>query len=192
MNIERMIKDKPHVIYDLDGTLVRLDVDWKGLYVVLSDIANEWGHVGRFDHLLKAYDWIKRRPELKDLFVQKQAEFEAMRLGNNRKIPGGYSSAMWRLKRGRSCSILSLNTSGTVERIFPGRGFYPVVSIDRVDKIKPDPMGISNILKTTGRGREEVIFIGNSLIDEETANAASVVFIHVDELKEEWFDENRS
>lgn len=191
MDVEREVKESPLVVYDLDGTLVDLDVDWKGLYFRLSDIAREWGHVGRFDHLLKAYEWVRKRPEVKDIMVQKQSEMESLRIGNYRRVLPGYSSAMWRLKRKKRCSILSLNTSSTIESIFAGRGFYPIVSIDRVERPKPDPMGIENILKATGSDKGEVIFIGNSHIDEQTAESAGVTFIHVGSLKEEWFDENR-
>jgi phosphoglycolate phosphatase-like HAD superfamily hydrolase len=191
MGTEEIIKTSNMAIFDLDGTLINLKVDWNGLYDELSDIANDWGHVGRFHHLLDAYKWVEKRPEVKDLLVQKQAEYELRDIDLHQKVTNGLSAANWRLKHGSKCSILSLNTSFAIERILGGRGFFPLVTIDRVQRPKPDPMGVKMIMNTEGYGHGEVIFIGNSHIDEETASAAGVLFIHIDDVKEEWFHEDR-
>lgn len=54
--------------------------------------------------------------------------------------------------------------------------FRPVVTTLTTGRAKPDPDGVYYILQNWGLSREDVAFIGDSVVDERTAKAAGVRF----------------
>lgn len=54
--------------------------------------------------------------------------------------------------------------------------FFPVISSDKVVTPKPHPEGIHTILNAHGLLPKEVAYIGDSLVDEKTAQASGVRF----------------
>lgn len=187
MDIERTLKEAPLAIFDFDGTLFDIPVDWRKGYEALTMIGREHGHIGRFRSLSEAYEWAVKFYRIKERLVEVQNELEEAGIPGRVEISRGAAAARWRLSRGLACSVLSLNTSYTLDRVIGHWGFYPLLSIDKVERPKPDPQGLDLILDVHGKSPEEAVFIGNSNIDMETAESRSVRFIHVDDIKEEWF-----
>jgi phosphoglycolate phosphatase-like HAD superfamily hydrolase len=187
MDLQQLVKEAPLVIFDFDGTLFHIPVDWNRAYEGLSSISREYGHIGNFRSLGEAYIWASKIYRVKDRLVQLQNEFEETGVPGRTEVSAGIAAAKWRLSRDLSCSILSLNTSYTLDRVVGHWGFYPLISIDKVDAPKPDPQGLEMILKAHKKRPEEAVFIGNSNIDMECASRMSVNFIHVEELMEVWF-----
>ena len=54
--------------------------------------------------------------------------------------------------------------------------FFPVITSAKVCTPKPHPEGLHIIMRELGVCTEEVAFIGDSLVDQQTANAAGVRF----------------
>jgi HAD superfamily hydrolase (TIGR01509 family) len=54
--------------------------------------------------------------------------------------------------------------------------FYPVITSDTVVYPKPHPEGMFRIMRTLGVAAEELAYIGDSLVDAKTAEAAGVRF----------------
>lgn len=54
--------------------------------------------------------------------------------------------------------------------------FHPVMTSATVQRSKPDPEGVEKILAAWGLGRDEVAFLGDSSVDEQTAKNAGVPF----------------
>ena len=54
--------------------------------------------------------------------------------------------------------------------------FHPVMTSATVTKPKPDPEGVETILAAWGVGKEDVVFLGDSTVDEQTAKNAEVPF----------------
>jgi phosphoglycolate phosphatase len=77
---------------------------------------------------------------------------------------------------------LAVNTNRTttmdllLERFELERFFLPVITAGRVTSPKPHPEGLHMILDSWRAGPEEVVFIGDSRLDERAALAAGVVF----------------
>jgi phosphoglycolate phosphatase-like HAD superfamily hydrolase len=185
--LERLIKERKFAVFDFDGTLFRIDVDWGEMYRALSDVGAMYGHIGRFRSLGEAYEWFRNVYRSRESLIEVQNEIESSGVPRGTKVENGSSAARWRLSRNLPCSILSLNTSYTVDAVVGHWGFYPIVTIDRIRQPKPDPEGLDLILRTLGSGRREAVFIGNSDMDLKCAGTRDVPFVHVDDIKEEWF-----
>lgn len=54
--------------------------------------------------------------------------------------------------------------------------FHPVMTSAVVKRPKPDPEGVETILADWDMGREDVVFLGDSSVDEHTARNAGVPF----------------
>jgi len=185
--VERALKESPLVVFDLDGTLFYLEVDWKGLLNEMGMIAYESRHVGPFRDLVEAYDWCRGRERAKERMLLVQREYEGKNLKKASRLLPGTKAARWRLSRGRMCSIFSLNTSDTADGLVSSWGFYPIVTVDRTDRSKPDPEGLMRAMSARGVGPDRTVFVGNSERDREAALRAGVMFIDVKDIREEWF-----
>jgi len=185
--VERTIKERPLAVFDFDGTLFRINVDWKAMYSALSDVGAMHGHVGRFGSLSEAHEWSGSVYRSRDRLIEVQSEIENSGIEGSVGIRNGIAAARWRLSGNLSCAILSLNTSSTVEALVGHWGFYPTVTIDKVHRLKPDTEGLDLILRTLKRTSGEAVFIGNSDMDRMCAKTRGVPFVHVDDIEEEWF-----
>jgi FMN phosphatase YigB (HAD superfamily) len=185
--IEELIKERPLAVFDFDGTLYRIDVDWTEMYRALSDVGAMHGHVGSFRSIRDAYEWSSSVYRSKDRLIEVQNDIENAGMKDILRIEKGCRAAKWRLSRGMACAVLSLNTSYTVDAVVGHWGFFPVITIDKVHHPKPDPEGLDLILKTHGQTPGEAVFIGNSDMDSACAGTRGVPFVHVDDIKEEWF-----
>ncbi|MBN1389630.1 MAG: HAD family hydrolase [Candidatus Thermoplasmatota archaeon] len=188
MGPEEAIKGAAVAVFDLDGTLFRLNVDWEKVYERLSWISREYGHVGIFRSLVEAYLWSEKVYRAKERLVEAQAEMEEECLLDISMVPGGVKAARWRLSRSLPTAVLSLNSRNTLEKVLGHWGFYPIIGIENIESPKPDPQGLELILKAHGKGPGEAVFIGNSDIDRRCAGSAGVIFVHVDDIREEWFE----
>lgn len=54
--------------------------------------------------------------------------------------------------------------------------FFPVMSAGRLSHAKPNPEGVFRILEVWGLAKNEVAYLGDSVLDERTARAAGVRF----------------
>jgi phosphoglycolate phosphatase-like HAD superfamily hydrolase len=187
-NLESLIKESRLAIFDFDGTLYRIDVDWSEIYNAFSEVGAKYGHIGRFGSLGEAYGWSKNVYRSRESLIEVQNEIEGLGISGGTRVEKGSDAARWRLSRKKPCSILSLNTSYTVDAVVGHWGFFPTVTIDRVQRPKPDPEGLDLILRTLKCKGGEAVFIGNSDMDLMCAGARGVPFVHVDDIKEEWFE----
>ncbi len=73
--------------------------------------------------------------------------------------------------RYRVCSIL--RREGLADR------FEAIVGAEDVAEQKPDPRGLFAALGKMGRSPAEVLYVGDSMVDAETAKRASVAFVAV-------------
>ena len=166
--------DRP-VVYDLDGTLVRLPVDWaaaaedagvalreagvdpgdRDLWELL-ELAHEAGAVPAFERAVSAHereaakvsDWLPTAEELRE-----------------RTGPVGVCS----LNCEAACRV-ALETHGLTEYV------DAVVGRDSVATHKPDPKPLLAVLESMGAAPNEAEFVGDSERDEVAAERAGVAF----------------
>lgn len=78
--------------------------------------------------------------------------------------------------------LLAVNTNRTdsmealLEEFELTRFFFPVITSAKVSHPKPNPEGVSKILRAWDVSRHEVAYLGDSTLDERTARAAGVRF----------------
>ena len=74
---------------------------------------------------------------------------------------------------------LCTNRSDSVRKVldhFDLPFFDPVITVTQAPP-KPDPHGLLSILQIWGAGREEVAYVGDSLVDEQAGRAANIPFV---------------
>jgi phosphoglycolate phosphatase-like HAD superfamily hydrolase len=186
--VEKALKGSPLVVFDLDGTLFELEIDWKGLLEEMTMMAYESRFVGRFKDIVEAYDWCKGRERAKERMVLLQREYEGRGSKKARRLAPCSKAARWRTSRGMKCALFSLNTSETAEGLLSSWGFYPMVTVDRCERLKPDPEGLISAMEIVGARPIDTVFVGSSERDRSAAKAAGVMFIDVKDIEETWFE----
>jgi len=141
----------------LDGTLVDLDVDWEGY-------KKERGN----------------RDVMKCLDLRERFELE-----NIDNI--GVRERVVNIARGlcdKKLAIFSRNTHKTISTAIKDMGikFDMIISINDVEKPKPDPEGLELILNKTNVKKEKALFIGDSDIDRIAGERAGIKTLMVNEI----------
>ena len=163
------------VVYDLDGTLVDLAVDWD---LVASEAAAVFRDAG-VD--VSGVDlW-----EMLDLAAEHGlgADVEAVLADHERD--GAYASTRLELADGVAdlrgpVGVCSLNCEDAVRIALDTHSLAPdvdaVVGRDTVATRKPDPEPLVETLRRLDADPDDAVFVGDSERDERTAEAAGVAF----------------
>ncbi|MFH1779624.1 MAG: HAD-IA family hydrolase [Candidatus Micrarchaeota archaeon] len=86
------------------------------------------------------------------------------------------------LKKKFKLGLVSNNSRNSLNKLLKNFGlnvFDVVVSVDDVDRIKPDPEGVNYALTELGVSSDEAVFVGDSEVDLQAAKAAGVKFFLV-------------
>jgi len=170
-------------VYDLDGTLVHLDVDWEAVREAVAAVlrarnvevegADLWT-------LLERADAAGYRSPVEE----KIAEFEregartARRLPLARSIPADVPVGVCSLNCEAACRI-ALETYGLDDDV------DVIVGRDTVGTEKPDPEPLLAAVEALGATPERTLFIGDSERDAETARRAGTAFVSAREFEPE-------
>ncbi|WP_137285179.1 HAD family hydrolase [Halorussus salinisoli] len=166
------------VVYDLDGTLVRLAVDWEDVERRLADLLEREGvdadPLSAWD-LLSAAEEAGVGDEADELIAAAEREgaraSERLPLADEllgREIPVGVCSLNH--EEAVHVALDRHDLAGHVESVV-GRGTVP--------KRKPHPRALLAVVDELGVEPEEVLFVGDSASDEETAERAGTRFERV-------------
>jgi phosphoglycolate phosphatase len=167
------------VVYDLDGTLVRLDVDWDAAAVDAADALAARGvdtaGMDLWDVLERADEGGYRGPiEAVIADHEREGARTADRLPLAEDLPRAVPVGVCSLNCEAACH-LALETHGLAGHV------EVVVGRDTVDSYKPDPEPLLAAVRGLGAEPAETLFVGDSERDAETARRASVDFQHVRE-----------
>ena len=158
------------VITDFDGTLVRLTTNWNKVREMLRMEFGS-GFTNNIDTDLRKLRKVSEEAfqvcckmiaveELKGFHAQVNLELLQV------------------LKRAEKVSVCSSNTHEAIEKILKKIGLKAfIVGKEDVVKGKPDPEGLLKCLQ--GMKKEDATFIGDSVIDLETGEAAGIKTIKV-------------
>lgn len=93
--------------------------------------------------------------------------------------PGLRELLLWLRAEGFRLAV-NTNRTNTMPMLLEHFGlvgvFHPVIQASSVSRPKPSPEGVQVILNAWGVSSREVVFVGDSHVDEQTANAAGVRF----------------
>ena len=172
------------VVYDLDGTLVNLAVDWG---VVTSDVAArlsdhgvETGTASLWE-LLELSDETGHREVVEATISEHEraGARESTRLALADGLPHDVPVGVCSLNAESACR-LALDVHGIADAI------ASVVGRDTVGSEKPDPEGLLTVTDTLGAEPESTVFVGDSERDAEAARRAGMAFAWASE-----FDQRR-
>ncbi|MDH2900250.1 MAG: HAD family hydrolase [archaeon] len=183
------------VIFDLDGTLVKMKFRWKESRLAMINWLDKNGfdisgldddsksqvildrariesesnpNLPRFDHVRKSLIDIVQMLEL-----ESSAEATA------------YEGSLILLKilkeRGILSAVVTNAGRAPVEKVLEKLGFLPylvtVVTRDELLMLKPEPEGIRKVLGTLNLDKADVIYVGDAIEDMEAARNAGVAYV---------------
>ena len=170
-------EDTEAVVYDLDGTLVRLAVDWAAVEEQITGVLREAGaDPADADawELLDAAETAGIGAEVDSLIAaaERDGARESVRLALaddiETRIPVGVCS----LNCEAACHI-ALDTHGLAGAV------SSVVGRDSVPERKPAPEPLLAVVESLGASPERTLFVGDSAGDEEAAKRAGTRFSYV-------------
>ncbi|GAA0726192.1 phosphoglycolate phosphatase [Halorubrum trapanicum] len=191
---EPVVSDSPlagydAVVYDLDGTLVELAVDWDAVADAVLDVYAERALIPPTEELWKllgAADEYGIRAEVEEAIAlhERPGARESARLplgdrlsetadGGGPHPPAGVCS----LNCEEACRI-AVETHGLDEAVVSDA----IVGRDTVESYKPDPESLLAAIDRLGAAPEDALFVGDSRSDAVTAERGGVDFAWVSDL----------
>lgn len=174
-----MTEEYDAVLYDLDGTLVDLDVDWgevaRSVAAVLSarDIETDGADLWEMFELA-------REAECFPSVDGRVAEFEREGARSSRRLPIAKE-----LPRPEPVGVVSLNAESACRIALEVHGLDSavgtVVGRDTVAEMKPHPLPLEHALAELGVPESNALFVGDSESDAEAARRAGLAFQSVSE-----------
>jgi phosphoglycolate phosphatase len=174
--------DVDAVVYDLDGTLVRLAVDWEAVETEVGRVLSDAG-VDPDDHdswgLLDAAQAAGVGDDV-DAIIARHERDGAVR---SERLPAADD-----LPLDRAVGVCSLNCEAAVRAALDHHGLaehvQAVVGRDTVAERKPHPQPLLETVRALGVDPARVLFVGDSPRDEETAVAAGTMYAYVGEHRQ--------
>jgi len=191
-----MFEDIKLVVFDLDGTIARLDVDWEQLKKELHEYFRDYyGFESDFIPLDKELERVGEElsgDALKEAYkiVEK---YELEKIENFTPIEESLELIKELKNKGKILAIFSTNTRKVIEQVLVGMGireyFDIIVGKEDVRGHKPDPEGLILIKNKANVKTNEMCFIGDKKIDIECGeriNVCSISLENIDMKKEVW------
>ncbi len=170
------IDDYDAVVYDLDGTLVRLAVDWDAVARDVREVLESRGVSAPDDlwEMLERSDETGHREAVEEAIAAHETEGAraSERLVHADGIPIGVPVGVCSLNCEAACRI-ALETHGLDESV------RAVVGRDSVSTKKPDPEPLLAVLRELDVAPGRALFVGDSERDEVTAQRAGTDFRYV-------------
>lgn len=177
------------VIFDFDGTLAKLNIDFDRMRYAISELISRYG----IDHQILQHRFVleiideaaallqKKSPQSAESFIR-----EAYQIIENIEIEAARSGELFSktrnlltLLQGSSIQtgIITRNCARAVHTVFPDISAYCSVVIcrDDVKYVKPHPEQLTLALKQTGGDPAQSIMIGDHPLDIETGRNAGTL-----------------
>lgn len=165
------------VVYDLDGTLVRLTVDWGAVRRAVAETLETGGADPGSADLWSMLE-IAAETGLSDEVEATIAEFERAGARDSTRLPLAAE-----LPRDVPVGVCSLNCADACRIALEKHGLadsvQAIVGRDSVDAQKPDPEPLLAVLDRLGVEPGRALFVGDSTTDAEAAAAAGTDFEYV-------------
>jgi len=189
MDILEVAKKYRLIIWDFDGTIVNLCVDWKRLKKELMGMLIPYvQNMKNKDLSLNDLIYLLEQKFPRDTIFKiiEEYELKAEYFVNEislRMIVNFY-------KLGLLQCILSDNTTKTIKTILNKLQildfFDTIIGKDSVKKFKPNPEGLRKILKYYNIDKSQILYIGDSWKDEAVAHQEELNFLKLNEIDEKW------
>ena len=194
--LESIQKTCSTILFDFDGTLFDLHISWGNIQqYIYNHYKSKYGvEIPLFNRFHAMFDFIKKeKGENEKQFYYNYLENQEVDAANEKKYSPTWLTNQGLDKIGEKIhydtffGIISSNFHETIMEILIQRGmvdkFQIIIGRDDVENAKPNPEGILRVINAYNLKRENVLFIGDSPIDEEAAQNAQVNFINVENLR---------
>ncbi len=164
------------VIFDLDGTLVRLATDWKAAHAAVDAILQRALQVPLNNLTL----WEKVDLARQSGVGGVEEAVAAL------EVEGARRAELLPLARGLGrldlpAGICTMNCRASVEESLQGLPWWPriaaVVAREQSTSFKPDPQPLRSCLELLGLDVGQVVYVGDMRRDEETAARLGMAFL---------------
>ena len=186
-------RGKRVIILDLDGTIVRLSVDWMSLKnVLVQQYSKIYGDDCNFESISACLSKIveKNDKEVLENFFEIIRQFELKNIKKTQVIDETVyfinNKDLFGIKEGTKLAILSLNTRKTIieslKLAYINDKINFIVGREDVRKWKPNPEGLYKIMSHYNLKKEEMIYFGDLEKDILTGKNAGVESYLISEL----------
>jgi phosphoglycolate phosphatase len=184
---------KKVIIFDLDGTIIDLDVDWQFLKAQLtkkfSKIYNNSCDFQSITHCLNYIVEAKDEDTLND-FLNIIKEYELKTLKTSQPIEETIffikNLDKFNVQSDTKIAIFSLNTREAIEEALKLVEIHDkvdfIIGREDVKKWKPDPEGLIRILNHYGHDKETFIYFGDLQKDVQAGKNAGIDAFYIDDL----------
>ncbi len=175
-----MIQEYDALVYDLDGTLVHLDVDWEAVH---HEVASVLGSRGVDVDGADLWTLLERSEAAgyRGLVDETIAKFEREGARASRRLPLTET-----VPADRPVGVCSLNAESACRIALETYGIDGSVDVivgrDTVATEKPHPEPLLATVEGLGVTPESTLFVGDSERDEETARRAGTDYVYVREF----------
>ena len=183
------------ILFDLDGTLIDLNIDWATVKETLQKY-----HLERFHEeltstrffLILQYIEKKYGADIKQDYLKllKDLEFAGIKKDNAQMTWLGGKGLTYiseRIPSEAFYGIISSNFHQTIEYIIDRHGikskFKFWVGRDDVTESKPNPEGLLAVIKKYDLDPKRTLYLGDNHVDEDAARDAHVPFIYIHDLQ---------
>ena len=186
-------RNKKVIVFDLDGTIVKLPVDWGNLKSLLTAKYNEvYGEKCEFIHISACLDYVVDKNDEAELqnFFNILEEYEMMGIKDNKNIEETIffinNLIEFDVPKEIKLAILSLNTRRAIKESLILAGIDKkidfIVGREDVRKWKPNPEGLFKVRDHFNIKEEEMMYIGDLEKDVITGKNAGIEAYLIDNL----------
>ncbi|MDX1534413.1 MAG: HAD family phosphatase, partial [Thermoplasmata archaeon] len=168
-------------IFDLDGTLLWLQVDWREARTALRRIARRFGRASEGVTI-----WaMLREASGKEAAALREAlcAYEVEGSRHPEVLP---SAALLPHLERETIGVVTLNCRAAAEGALRATDLWgdigALVAREDTSRLKPDPEPLLLCVEKLGGASERAVFVGDRDRDRETAKAAGTAFLSVEDL----------
>jgi len=183
--IMQIVKKYKIIIWDFDGTIVHLRIDWKSVKQEIISLLNGKGLQASISQPLNELFSLSKSigidSELLSIIKNHERKSEFVVDEEIVKIIRGINRA------GLIQCILSDNFTDTIKLILAKieilEVFDTILGIDITREFKPSPQGLQKLIENYKAEKDEVLYIGDSWKDKDIGSKEGIKFINIKELK---------
>jgi phosphoglycolate phosphatase len=181
------------IIFDFDGTLAVLNIDFSFMRESVFDLMRHYGVVQEWigeRYLLEIIDEVyqflwKKNPTGADDFYQRahqilhEIEMKAAEKGS--LVPGAEATLQNLRKKKMRVGIITRNCEDAVRKVFPNINEFCDVFVSRnlVKRVKPHPDHLTYVMESLKTSGEESVMVGDHIIDIQAGKRVGMKTIGV-------------